>query len=145
MSQNDIYRIIDANLNRSREGLRVCEEVVRFGLSSPALTKSLKAVRHAISDIAKVHYKKAGTLSRARNSESDVGKSSRRPSEMRRNCVSDIFAANIQRVKESLRVLEEFYKLSDEKKSARLSQLRFKIYEIERKASAGIEALRDNR
>ena len=144
MNQNDIYRIIDANLNRSREGLRVCEEIVRFGLSSGALTKELKSVRHAVSLIAKKHYKKTGALSSARNSTGDVGRVSKKPSEMRRSDTGDIFTANVQRVKESLRVLEEFYKLLDKKTSTRFSHLRFQVYEIERKTSKRIEALRNN-
>lgn len=141
MRANGIYRIIDVNLNRSREGLRVCEEVVRFGLSSPALTKELKSLRHAISMIAKGHYKKPGALSHARDSSGDVGRCSKRASEMRRSGLSDIFMANAQRVKESLRVLEEFYKMDDKKISARFSRLRFKLYEIERKASGRFEAV----
>ncbi len=139
-----IERIIDANLNRSREGLRVCEEVARFGLSSPMLTKELKSVRHAVSLIAKTHYKKKGALSCARDSSGDVGRISRKPSEMCRSGFGDIFTANAQRVKESLRVLEEFYKLKNKKISTRFSRLRFRVYEIERKVSGRIEALRNN-
>ena len=138
----DAYRIIDANLNRSREGLRVCEEIVRFGLSSPQLTKELKSVRHAVSLIAKAHYKRIGSLSSARDSSNDVGRVSKTPSEMRRSGLGDIFTANAQRAKESLRVLEEFYKIFDRKISARFSRLRFKVYEIERKAFGRIEAVR---
>ena len=144
MNDKDVYRIIDANLNRSREGLRVCEEVARFGLSSPRLTKELKSVRHAVSLIAKAHYKKRGSLSCARNSSTDVGRVSRKPSEMRRSGFSDIFTANAQRAKESLRVLEEFYKLKDKTISTRFSRLRFRVYEIERKVSKRIETLRNN-
>ena len=144
MKTNGIYRIIDANLNRSREGLRVCEEIVRFGLSSPALTKELKDVRHAVSLVAKKHYKKAGALTAARDSISDVGRISKKPSEMRRQGLDDIFTANAQRVKESLRVLEEFYKLEDKKTSTLFSRLRFRVYEIERKASGRIGTLRNN-
>ncbi|MCX5667705.1 MAG: hypothetical protein NTY34_05295 [Candidatus Omnitrophica bacterium] len=47
---------------------------------------------------------------------------------------SDIFSANIERTKESLRVLEEFFKLFDKGSSARFTKLRFKVYEIEKKA-----------
>lgn len=144
MKDREICRIIDANLNRSREGLRVCEEIARFALSSPALTKELKSARHAVSEIARAHYKKAGSLSRSRNSRDDVGRVSRKSSEMRRSDFGDIFAANAQRVKESLRVLEEFYKLTDRKVSTRFSRLRFRVYEIEKKASGRIEALRNN-
>ena len=49
MKDRGFNRIIDANLNRSREGLRVCEEVARFHLSSPQLTRELKSVRHAVN------------------------------------------------------------------------------------------------
>jgi len=139
-----VYRIIDANLNRSREGLRVCEEVVRFSLSSPRLTNELKAVRHAVSLIAKEHYKRTGAIFCVRDSEGDVGRVSKKPDEMRRSGLSDIFTANAQRVKESLRVLEEFYKLIDKNVSTRFSHLRFRVYEIERKASRRIETLRNN-
>ena len=144
MKDRDFNRIIDANLNRSREGLRVCEEIARFHLSSPQLTKEFKSVRHAVSLIAKTHYKERGALSRARDSSNDVGRVSKKPSEMRRSGFSGIFTANAQRAKESLRVLEEFYKLKDKKISTRFSRLRFRVYEIERKVSGRIEALRNN-
>ena len=53
---------------------------------------------------------------------------------MKRLGYCDIFGANIERVKESLRVLEEFFKLIDKKDSAKFTKLRFKVYEIEKKA-----------
>lgn len=144
MKDKEIYRIIDANLNRSREGLRVCEEIVRFGLSSSSLTKEIKAVRHKVSEIAKEHYKPKGTVSCARDSKGDVGRTSKKPSEMKRSNISDIFSANAERAKESLRVLEEFYKLIDKGIAERFARLRFKVYDIEKKASKKIEALCDN-
>ena len=130
----DIFRIIDANLNRSREGLRVCEEIARFVLNSPSLTRELKAIRHNISDIAKSRYIGRSALSGSRDSDHDVGRCSKMASEMNRPRISDIFSANIERVKESVRVLEEFYKLIDRKVSARFSRLRFKVYTVEKNA-----------
>ena len=53
---------------------------------------------------------------------------------MKRRNLSDIFAANIERVKESLRVLEEIFKLVNVKSSSEFCSLRFKVYEIEKKA-----------
>ena len=47
--KRDLLRIVDANLNRSREGLRVCEEVVRFALEDARLTSEFKTLRHKIS------------------------------------------------------------------------------------------------
>ncbi len=46
-----LYRIIDANINRAVEGLRVVEEVCRFILRSRSLTNRLKIIRHKIFDI----------------------------------------------------------------------------------------------
>ena len=130
----DIFRIIDANLNRSREGLRVCEDIARFALDSKALTEELKKVRHSISNIAKNLSLELEGLSAARNSEGDILRRSRFESEMKRRGLSDIFAANIERVKESLRVLEELFKLINVKSSSKFCSLRFKVYAIEKKA-----------
>ena len=137
MKQNkdrEIFRIIDANLNRSREGLRVCEEIARFVLNSPSLTRELKAVRHNISDVARARSIGQSILSESRDSDRDVGRCSKAASEMSRSRISDIFSANIERVKESIRVLEEFYKLIDRKVSVKFSELRFRVYTIEKNA-----------
>lgn len=134
MIKKSIYRIIDANFNRSREGLRVCEEVARFVWNSPGLTKELKSVRHSITDILKNAPLSSKILFATRDVISDVGRKERRKSEMIRLGYSDIFSANIERAKESLRVLEEFFKLVDKNDSAKFTKLRFKVYEIEKKA-----------
>ncbi|MDD5173371.1 MAG: thiamine-phosphate pyrophosphorylase [Candidatus Omnitrophota bacterium] len=134
MLKRDLFRIIDANFNRSREGLRVCEEVARFVWNSKPLTEDLKTVRHSITDILKKSPAPAKILFETRDVISDVGRDTRRKSEMRRLGYPDIFSANIERVKESLRVLEEFFKLVDKSDSAKFTKLRFKVYEIEKKA-----------
>ncbi len=135
-------RVIDANFNRAREGLRVCEDIARFLMDSPSLTRRFKAARHGISGIV-------GGLERStyleltgfRDSINDVGRASGKKSEMRRRSISDIFIANIERSKESVRVLEEFFKLIDAKKAAALSRIRFSLYDIERDAAGKIAAL----
>jgi hypothetical protein len=134
MVKREIFRIIDANFNRSREGLRVCEEVARFVWNSAALTKDLRAARHSITAILKGAGAPSTILFETRDVRSDVGLRERRKSEMRRLDYSDIFSANIERAKESLRVLEEFFKLIDKDDSAKFTKLRFKVYEIEKKA-----------
>jgi len=128
-----ILRIIDANLNRAREGLRVCEEVARFVLNSKSLTGKFKKMRHRVRDIYSSFPKKWKTAIGARNSKEDVGRHAS-PVEMKRKSAGDVFYANLQRTKESLRVLEEFLKLSDSRASNRFKRLRFDLYEIEKKA-----------
>lgn len=132
-------RILDANFNRSREGLRVCEDISRFILNSPSITKELKLLRHDISEIAKATSAQSKISLESRNSKDDVGRASKAYSEMKRRGVNDIFAANMERVKESLRVLEEFFKLINSNRSARFSELRFKAYDLEKKAVKRLE------
>ena len=134
MIEKEIFRIIDANFNRSREGLRVCEEVARFIWNSRPLTGELKAIRHSITDILKNSPAASKILFKARDVKSDIGRIERAESEMKRLGCSDIFGANIERAKEGLRVLEEFFKLIDKDVSAKFTKLRFKVYEIEKKA-----------
>lgn len=125
-------RIIDANLNRSREGLRVCEEITRFILEDARLTSELKALRHGISHSIKKFPGSYKVLLESRNSRTDVGKKVLNKS--RRRNYRSVFLANIQRVKESLRVLEEFSKIFKRPLSNKFARLRFRTYELEKKA-----------
>jgi len=43
-----MLRILDANLNRIGEALRLLEDISRFLLNDPALTEELKAMRHEL-------------------------------------------------------------------------------------------------
>lgn len=144
-AQKGVFRIIDANLNRSREALRVCEEVVRFALESETLTTQLKHVRNAVSAIARSFEKELGALAGARNVGDDIGRASRLPGGIGRKSLRDVFAANMERAKESFRVLEEFSKLIDPAASKKFARLRFKVYDIEKKAIRKIESLRHRR
>ena len=44
--QNNTYRIIDANLNRLREGIRVVEDIFRYIYNDKELSTKLKNLRH---------------------------------------------------------------------------------------------------
>lgn len=140
---NPINRIIDANINRTKEGLRVCEEIARFILNNRSLTAELKSIRHNIDSLTKrlpSHIK----LLKERNSLKDIGKESS-ADELSRTSAKDIFCASIQRLKESIRVLEEFSKLSDKKAALGFKEIRYKIYAIEKKSLKKIEPLRNIR
>ncbi len=138
-NRDAILRIMDANFNRSREGLRVCEEITRFILDSAALTGELKSVRHGITGIKKGMCRAYATLTDSRDVEGDVGRRSNLKSEKKRADIADIFSANIERVKESLRVLEEFSKLIGDKPTARFASLRFRVYDIEKSVIKRLE------
>lgn len=125
-----LLRIIDANFNRAKEGLRVCEDICRFIIDNKSLTGNFKSVRHKLTEI--ISSLKIKTVIVARNIEGDIGKGST-VSEFKREKIFDVFLANSQRVKESVRVLEEFSKLLNKKLAQDLKSLRYKIYAYEKK------------
>jgi thiamine-phosphate pyrophosphorylase len=130
-------RIIDANLNRSGEGLRVLEDVARFLLNDAELSQRLKTLRHYLAEETK--SLSIGLLSQ-RDSEHDVGRphSKDRGLTMERTSLRgllDLVTANAKRVEESLRVIEELAKLpeiSPMLNSPKFEQARFTIYTLER-------------
>lgn len=124
---------MDANFNRAQEGLRVCEEVTRFVVCDIVLTRAFKNTRHEIVEALKEWNIKRRLLLDSRDSKKDVGKASI-PSELKRSDYRDIFCANIQRVKESVRVLEEFAKIDNKKASGHFKAIRYILYDIEKKA-----------
>ena len=131
MKKQSVFRIIDANLNRLKEALRVIEETARLGKNHSRLTRQAKALRHQVQAIlleAPVSYK---TLLNARNSLKDVGQRSyiRDKGKISWN---DILVSNFKRAEESARVLEELFKLFSDKTSKQFQVLRFKIYTLEK-------------
>lgn len=138
-----VNRIIDANINRLKEGLRVCEEIARFILNSPRITSEFKKIRHEI-DAAVKRLPAPIDLLKERESRKDVGRNIY-INELKRRNFQDIFFANIQRVKESVRVLEEFTKLINKNLAVSFKNIRYNIYEIEKIAAKGISALSNRR
>ena len=131
--KHNVIRIIDANINRAKEGLRVCEEITRFILNNRRLTSGLKSARHNLTFLSSSLASRAN-LHKERSSLRDVGRFIK-ANELQRGGLSDIFFANMQRAKESIRVLEEFSKLINVKAAFGFKDIRYKIYEIEKKAS----------
>ncbi len=100
-------RLIDANLNRLREGIRVIEDIARYILNDLSLASSLKTLRHK----ARINDSVFGaTLLQHRDIKNDILKKST-PSEKTRENLRDIALANFKRSEESARVLEEIFKL----------------------------------
>ena len=126
--------MIDANFNRAREGLRVIEDIARFVLDNKDTTNKIKTLR---SELAQVEKNFDFTLSR--DTENDVGTSLSSDIEEKRADIFDIFKANVKRIEESLRVLEEALKTMDIDVSKRIKSLRYKTYTIEKELEAGLK------
>ena len=129
--KKEILKLIDANTNRLREALRVCEDISRFVLSDGRSARELKRIRHASTRAAEKMAGDGRTLEKSRYPEKDVGRHSM-ATEVKRNSVADIFSANMKRAEESARVLEEFSKLKNASSSESFKTLRFCLYRIER-------------
>ena len=131
-----VWRILDANLNRAREGLRVLEDFSRFLADNHDVSLKLKSMRHDLVAAEKHLYAIAGIgmaeRLQFRDTEGDVGTSQMTDGEQQRSAVEDVIIANARRVEESLRSLEEFGKLVSAPFSAAMKSLRYHSYTVEK-------------
>lgn len=126
-----VYRILDANLDRAREGLRIIEEWCRFGLNNLAQTEQLKHLRQSL---AQWH---APELRLARNTPGDLGTGLTHPQEVERTNVTAVLQANFCRTQEALRVLEEYGKLYREDFAIACKEMRYQVYTLESELLGG--------
>ena len=125
-------RIIDANLNRIGEGLRLLEDTARLLLNDASLTQQLKTMRHELVTGDPSFNQQ---LLQARNSEGDVGINIEAPEQEKPRELPLMVVANSRRVQESLRTVEELAKLpgiTPKLNSEKFKQARFNLYTIER-------------
>lgn len=120
-------RILDVNLNRAREGLRVIEEICRFYLNDQKYFFRLKELRHNLKEAESLFQVNQVLF---RDAESDVGKEPHPLEKSRRN-LKELLTANCKRVEESLRVLEEFSKPYNGGGDI-FKKCRFAMYELEK-------------
>jgi thiamine-phosphate pyrophosphorylase len=135
-NKKNIYTVIDANINRSKEGLRVIEDLSRFVYSNKRSTAKLKAIRHGIDLNLKKISPDYTKLLKNRFSDEDVGRLSRNKTEFTRLSVEHILISNFKRVEESFRVLEEVIKLLNPRVAASFKELRYETYELEKEILA---------
>lgn len=120
-----IKRILDANLDRAREGLRIIEEWCRFGLNHSQWAEECKHLRQ---ELASWH---SADLRMARDTPGDLGTFLTHPQEEQRSSIEDILQANLCRVEEALRVLEEYGKLYKPEMGSAFKQMRYQVYTLE--------------
>src|SRR4030042_6146908 len=130
-----IMRIIDANLNRILEGIRVLEDIARFSLNDENLGQHLKTIRHKVS----AETGNLGTaLIQYRDVEKDYGADS---IETRNKAdLTSLISANARRAEEGLRVLEECAKVKGMERInfSIFKEARFNLYDIESQLTARI-------
>ena len=134
MDKKNIYRILDANLNRAREGIRVTEEVARLYFDDAKLSSRFKRLRHELTRVAKRSFDEKKLLT-FRDSEKDVGSDSMGELEKKRSDLGSIVQANLRRAQEATRVLEEFGKLISPDSARAFKRIRFRLYTLEQRIS----------
>ena len=120
-----ISQIIDANLDRAREGLRVLEDWARFGLGREDFVIKIKNFRQILGKNHLEIYKIS------RNHIEDQCKGLSHVEQINRKTPSKIISSNSARVQEALRVIEEFSRGHNNKLSKIASEIRYEIYTLE--------------
>ena len=120
-----LYRLIDANLNRLREGIRVLEDIERFICDNKQISQQLKELRHRCRAADYRLYL------HERDIIGDVLKETT-ASESKREDIESLKLSNMKRAQESARVLEESFKLVDPVQAEVFKQIRYILYDIEK-------------
>ncbi len=120
-----LHRLLDANLDRAREGLRVLEDWARFGLDRPDLVARSKDLRQRLGLLHRESFKWA------RHAASDSSAGLGHPAQAQRGTPAQVVAANAGRVQEALRVLEEFGRAIDPALAQEAAHCRYRLYDLE--------------
>ncbi len=124
MIEKNNLRLIDANLNRLREGIRVVEDIFRYVYNDKDTSSKLKNLRHLS------RLENYTELLETRDIQNDVLRGSIK-SEQNRKDLFSILIANFKRAQESSRVLEEFCKLISIEDSENFKFIRYELYNLE--------------
>ncbi|MDP8245951.1 MAG: thiamine phosphate synthase [Candidatus Hinthialibacter antarcticus] len=123
-----LYRLIDANADRTAEALRVVGDIARFILDDQEIAGRCKAIR---SEFWAVYASVPGLQQKGLASRDSVGDVGREFPSIAHQDVSQVLKSNIHRAQESLRVLEEAFRSIDQAASQKISTFRYQCYDIE--------------
>ncbi len=123
-----VGRIVDANLNRLSEGLKVIEDITRLAINEPAL---LNHIRHLRTRFAKEFIRLRRAAVQFRNSKQDLGRGDRFD-RLKRKSLNDVLFANFKRTQEAARVLEEVLKIDFPDCARKIKSVRFTLYDLEK-------------
>jgi thiamine-phosphate pyrophosphorylase len=131
LDNKNLYRIIDANVNRVAEGLRVLEDVERFYFNNYEFSNRLRLLRHNCRENIKSIYK---LCLNNRDSINDIGlKISKNTKIDNKTSLFELVEANFKRAQEALRVLEELLKVIYlYEVSKKYEIMRFELYSLEK-------------
>jgi thiamine-phosphate pyrophosphorylase len=127
----DLLRILDVNLNRAREALRVIEDYARFVRDDADAAGAIKQSRHALRDIRAALG--AAALLAARDIVGDVGRDVKARAELHRADMEEVVRAAFGRAEEAARALGEYGKIVAPVAAQAAETLRYQLYELEQR------------
>ncbi|MCU0849375.1 MAG: thiamine phosphate synthase [Spirochaetes bacterium] len=136
--ERGIYSAIDACLNRALEGIRVCEDVMRFCSRDSGISTRLKGLRHGV--LEEIRRIPGEWVLGGRDVEGDAQRFVDLPGEMSRGSLGAVFSSNLHRAAEAVRTLEEMMKLASAShpecgdSPASCRRIRFELYSVEKEA-----------
>ena len=120
-----IAQLIDANLDRAREGLRVLEDWCRYSHETNEIVITLKNWRQELASHHHDFYRQS------RATFTDKGLGLIHPAQQKRNSIEKIIIANSSRAQEALRVLEEYCRCNDPDLATSAAKIRYGTYQLE--------------
>jgi thiamine-phosphate pyrophosphorylase len=132
--EKGLLRLVDANANRAREGLRVAEDVARLVLADETIASRLKGLRHRLAELCAALAPDAALLAE-RESQTDLGRKASFDSEEGPANIQALVSRNMRRSEEACRVLEEASCLVDGKLRGQFKELRYSLYDLEKALS----------
>ena len=142
---SQLPRILDANANRAREGLRTAEDYVRFILGDLHCAERLRLLRQTLTDTLLTIPELGRELIESRNVLSDPLQPENWKDVLRRQDVEtplDVAHRGLKRAQEAFRVLEEYLRGSHGQHAERISKLRYGTYEAEQRLVCASSAMR---
>jgi thiamine-phosphate pyrophosphorylase len=121
MKKEALFRLMDCNINRAAEGLRVIEDFVRFFLENKVILDKLRDMRHRLRTLSCYEFISS------READLDIGKEF---TPTFKDNIKVIIEGNTARVAEALRTLEEFAPNKEEQNL--IFSLRYSFYSIEK-------------
>ena len=127
----EMNRLLDANINRVSEGIRVVEDVARFMYNQKEFSKELREKRHYLR---KLFIQKDNDFLNSRDTKKDVGIEITKDSLLdKKSNIKHVVLGNFKRIQEGLRSIEEISKIScDYSISKEVEALRYSFYNLEK-------------
>jgi thiamine-phosphate pyrophosphorylase len=124
-------RLLDANANRAREGVRTAEDYIRFTCGDHRWAAALKNARRSITDLISQVAPADALLSNRSVITDPLRPESSTPAAPSAESPKLVAQRGLKRAQEALRVLEEYLRAQAPAISQGFEQLRYQLYEAE--------------